>query len=255
MPALAGLERREAERSETDRSARPASAPPNLEVRAKAQLRKYSAFEKLSVVERVDAAKEEGGGGAPLRDSRDEESYELHAQVGRLEQKVEQAALITDVQKNSCDAAGHLVACDERERRICAVLELVSQSSCLAACTALAVSRTSFYRWRRPMVEQPVPQRKSSRALSSTEAEAVFATLHSERFADQAPPQVYAKLLDEGVYICSSRTMYRLLSQAGEIEERRNQLRHPTHQRPELLATAPNQLWNLDITKVRGPAK
>ena len=132
---------------------------------------------------------------------------------------------------------------------------LAPQSSCLAACAALSVSRASFYRWRRPTVKPPVTPRKSPRALSVTEGQAVLAALHSERFADQAPPQVYAKLLDEGVYLCSSRTMYRLLGQAGEIKERRDQLRHPTYQRPELLATIPNQLWSWDITKLRGPAK
>jgi len=106
MPALAGLERREAERSETERSARPASAPPNLKVRAKAQRRKYSACENLSVVERVDAAKEGGGGGAPPRDSRDEEISKLRAQVGRVEQKLEQASLIIDVQNKVATLLG-----------------------------------------------------------------------------------------------------------------------------------------------------
>ena len=141
MDALAGLKRREAERSEDDRSARPASAaPPNPEVRAKAQRRKYTAAEKLSIVERAEAAKEEGGIGAllrqeglyssqlaewrrqrdegalgalgqkrgrkPSRDSRDEEIAKLRAQVGRLEQKLEQAALIIDVQKKVATLLG-----------------------------------------------------------------------------------------------------------------------------------------------------
>ena len=136
-----------------------------------------------------------------------------------------------------------------------AVLDLGPRSNCLAACEALSVSRASFYRWRRPTVKPPVTPRKSPRALSATEGQAVLAALHSERFADQAPPQVYAKLLDEGAYLCSSRTMYRLLGQAGEIKERRDQLRHPTYKKPELLATGPNQLWSWDITKLRGPEK
>ena len=136
-----------------------------------------------------------------------------------------------------------------------AVLDLATQSTCLSACDALSVSRASFYRWRRPTIKPLLTPRKSPRALSVAEGQAVLAALHSERFADLAPPQVYAKLLDGGVYLCSSRTMYRLLGQAGEIKERRNQLRHPTYQRPELLATMPNQLWSWDITKLRGPAK
>ncbi len=136
-----------------------------------------------------------------------------------------------------------------------AVLNLVPRSSCLAACAALSVSRASFYRWRRPTVNPPVTRPKPPRALGTVEGQAVLAALHSTRFADQAPPQVYAKLLDEGTYLCSPRTMYRLLDQAGEIKERRNQLRHPAYKRPALLATAPKQLWSWDITKLRGPEK
>lgn len=78
---------------------------------------------------------------------------------------------------------------------------------------------------------------------------------HSERFQDQAPGEVFATLLDEGAYVCSIRTMYRILEQAGEVRERRDQLRHPHYQKPELLATAPNQVWSWDITKLLGPAK
>jgi putative transposase len=79
--------------------------------------------------------------------------------------------------------------------------------------------------------------------------------LHSERFRDQAPPQVFATLLDEGIYLCSVRTMYRVLEQASEVRERRDQLRHPVYQKPQLLATGPNQVWSWDITKLLGPAK
>jgi putative transposase len=79
--------------------------------------------------------------------------------------------------------------------------------------------------------------------------------LHSERFVDSAPRQVYASLLDEGHYLCSWRTMYRILAEHGETQERRNQLLHPAYAKPELLATAPNQLWSWDITKLLGPAK
>ncbi len=78
--------------------------------------------------------------------------------------------------------------------------------------------------------------------------------LNSERFADQSPYEVYATLLDEGVYYCSIRTMYRILHESAEVQERRNQLRHPAYTKPELLATRPNQLWSWDITKLRGPA-
>ena len=79
--------------------------------------------------------------------------------------------------------------------------------------------------------------------------------LHAPRFADQAPAEIYATLLDEGVYHCSIRTMYRILDQNGEIRERRRQLRHPVYQKPELLAEKPNEVWSWDITKLMGPAK
>jgi putative transposase len=87
------------------------------------------------------------------------------------------------------------------------------------------------------------------------ERQAVLATLHSDRFVDGAPASITARLLDEGRYLCSTRTMYRILGADGEIRERRDQLRHPAYARPELLATGPNQLWSWDITKLQGPAK
>jgi putative transposase len=91
--------------------------------------------------------------------------------------------------------------------------------------------------------------------LTQAEKERVRQTLNSERFQDSAPRQVYATLLDEGEYLCSWRTMYRILDEYQEVRERRNQLRHPHYAKPELLATAPNQLWSWDITKLKGPAK
>ena len=80
-------------------------------------------------------------------------------------------------------------------------------------------------------------------------------TLHEPRFVDLAPAEVFATLLDEGRYLCSERTMYRVLAANGEVRERRDQLRHMNHPRPELLATKPNELWSWDITKLKGPAK
>jgi len=87
------------------------------------------------------------------------------------------------------------------------------------------------------------------------ERQAVLKHLHGERFRDHAPAQVYATLLDEGLYLCSIRTMYRILESAGEVRERRDQLRHPNYMRPELLARAPNEVWSWDITKLRGAVK
>ncbi len=93
------------------------------------------------------------------------------------------------------------------------------------------------------------------RALSAAEQAAVLDVLHSDRFQDAAPATVYATLLDEQVYLASERTMYRLLAAEGETRPRRDQLVHPTYAKPELLATAPNQVWSWDITKLLGPAK
>jgi len=83
----------------------------------------------------------------------------------------------------------------------------------------------------------------------------VLAQLRTPRFADQTPSEVFATLLDEGTYLCSIRTMYRILAAQGEVTERRRQRRHPVYQKPELLAEAPNQVWSWDITKLMGPVK
>lgn len=134
------------------------------------------------------------------------------------------------------------------------VQEHAPQLGVARCCDALGVSRASYRRWQSP-VHGPHRRRRTPRALSATEQQAVLDTLRSERFCDQAPAQVVATLLDQGSYLCSTRTMYRLLRSHGEVRERRDQLRHPSYQRPELLATAPNQLWSWDITKLLGPVK
>ena len=137
-----------------------------------------------------------------------------------------------------------------------AVLELAPSVGTAAACRALVVSRAGVYRHRSPRpAAPPIPRSPSPRALSTAEREVVLGHLHSPRFVDAAPAQVYATLLDEGLYLASERTMYRLLDAAGEIRERRNQLRRPNYTRPELLASKPNELWSWDITKLLGPQK
>jgi putative transposase len=123
-----------------------------------------------------------------------------------------------------------------------------------AACTALSLPRPTYYRHRRPKRAQPARGRPPL-ALSIDEEQTVLDVLPSERFVDQAPTEVYATLLDEDVYHCSARTMYRILDRHGELQERRRQLARPAAVKPELLATAPNQVWSWDITKLLGPAK
>lgn len=124
------------------------------------------------------------------------------------------------------------------------------------ACQALGVPRASFYRQRQgPKAVGDRLARRSSRALSVEERQQVKDALYSERFVDKAPREVFAALLDEGEYLCSVRTMYRILDEDKATKDRRNQLQHPSYQKPELLATAANQVWSWDITKLLGPQK
>ncbi len=144
-----------------------------------------------------------------------------------------------------------------------AVLDLSGTVGIQAACHALDIARASFYRQRplfgptlscllpTPPIVRPAP----ARAFSLAERQTVLAVLNSERFQDWSPAAVQATLLDEGRYIGSTRTIYRILKQAEALRERRHQLIHPAYRKPELSANAVNQLWSWDITKLRGPAK
>jgi putative transposase len=126
------------------------------------------------------------------------------------------------------------------------------------ACEAFGVSRAGLYRRRVMGMAAPgVSKNRPAppRTLPPEERQAVLDILHSERFQDKAPHEVYATLLDEGAYHCSIRSMYRILEENAEVKERRNQLWHPDYKKPELLATAPNQVWSWDITKLLGPEK
>jgi len=146
-----------------------------------------------------------------------------------------------------------------------AVTSLAQTVGFASACRALGVARASWYRrqrgvpTRRDAASSPnaleSPSRSHPRALAGAEREAVLELLHSARFVDAAPAEVYATLLDEGVYLASERTMYRLLDHAGENGERRKHRTHSAYHKPELLATGPNQVWSWDITKLLGPQK
>ena len=137
-----------------------------------------------------------------------------------------------------------------------AAQELSGSVGIAPACRVLGVPRAGIYRWRRPQKTMPTPPRqKPPNALENQERQTVLETLHSERFVDKAPREVFATLLDENSYLCSIRTMYRILNEEEEVRERRNQVRHPIYKKPELLATGPNQVYSWDITKLRGPIK
>ena len=131
---------------------------------------------------------------------------------------------------------------------------LADQVGTVQACAGLGLSRATLYRERRPKTAAP-SARTPPLKLSEAEQTAVFNVLMSPRFVDRAPHQVYATLLDEGRYLCSIRTMYRLLAQQQAVRERRAQRVHPVYARPELMASAPNQLWSWDITKLRTTVK
>jgi putative transposase len=159
----------------------------------------------------------------------------------------------------SCRSAGNPDGAGWRRALTNAVVALTPVSGMtVAVCAAVGVSRATVER-RRSRLAAPHaivrPRQASARALTAPQHRMVLDLLHAPRFADQAPAEIYATLLDEGVYHCSIRTMYRILEQNGEVRERRQQLRHPVYQKPELLAEKPNEVWSWDITKLMGPAK
>jgi putative transposase len=128
--------------------------------------------------------------------------------------------------------------------------ELEAVTSTSAACELLGVSRATCYRRRRPPVAgPPVPRPAPANKLTEAECQHVLAVLRSDEYCDLAPAQVWARLLDDGIYLCSISTMYRLLAVAGESRERRRQRTHPAKKKPELIATAPNQVWSWDIER------
>jgi len=142
-----------------------------------------------------------------------------------------------------------------------AIDQLVPVVGVRAACEAVGAPQASWYRRHRqspaPARPAPIPHRDrpQPRALSEQEQKEILEILHSDRFVDVSPTEVWAVLLDEGRYLGSTSTFYRLLRCASGTRERRKQATHPAKVKPELVATGPNQVWSWDITKVRGPTK
>jgi len=142
-----------------------------------------------------------------------------------------------------------------------AVAELVPLIGVWTACQAVGTAQAGYYRRHRisPAPARPAPvahrDRSQPRALTEHERQKILDVLHSPRFVDVAPAEVWATLLDEGVYLGSISTFYRLLRRTGESRERRRQATHPACVKPELVASAPNQVWSWDTTKLRGPVK
>src|SRR5690349_18040689 len=163
--------------------------------------------------------------------------------------------------KKSCRLAGHADG-DDRARRdamMQAVIALTAESDLTAsACAALGLARANVYRARTRRLQPPASSAARlppPRTLGPEERSRVLDLLRTPRFVDLAPAEIYATLLDEGVYHCSIRTMYRIMTENGEVRERRDQCRHPVYQKPELRAEAPNRVWSWDITKLMGPAR
>lgn len=134
--------------------------------------------------------------------------------------------------------------------------ELAATTCKRRAAELLGRPRATHYRRSRPPLHgPPAPRSAPVNALSETERQHILSVLRSEEFCDLAPAQVWARLLDDGIYLCSISTMYRLLAAAGESRERRRQRTHPAKKRPELIARGPNEVWSWDITKLRGPER
>jgi len=134
--------------------------------------------------------------------------------------------------------------------------DLAALTSTKQACALLGASRATLYRRRRPARYGPAaPRPAPPNKLTEAERQRVLTVLRSAEYCDLAPAQVWARLLDDGVYLCSISTMYRLLAVAGENRERRRQRTHPARQKPELIARRPNEVWSWDITKLQGPER
>jgi len=187
-------------------------------------------------------------------DVRDRKIVELQRENTRLTARAERAEALVDLQKKVAALLGRRWKATSRDG---SVMETGSKIGVAPACLALGLPRATYYRRLRPKpvdADGDMPSRPQPRALPPEERQQVLAVLNEPRFMDLAPPQVHATLLDEGRWLCSLRTMYRILDENGQVHERRNQLRHPEYKKPELLATRPNQVWTWDITKLLGPA-
>jgi putative transposase len=134
-------------------------------------------------------------------------------------------------------------------------IELSALIGILAACLALGVARATFYRASAPAPVLRARRQRSPLALSAPERQTILDVLHAPQYVDLSPRTVFAMLLDAGRYLASVSTFYRVLRAAGEVRPRRNELTHPAYAKPELLASAPRQLWSWDITKLKGPGK
>ncbi len=181
------------------------------------------------------------------------EIRELKLDWQQLVGEVEAAKLTIKAQRTTCREAGHDAR--DRERFLMAAKELAKVTGVVKACANMQVSRSTLRRRGQPKPEVVKPRPSPPRTLPEAERQRVYEILCSERFMDQPPDQVYATLLDEGTYLCSSRTMYRILRENKAVRERRPQRSHPKREKPHVEASRPNQSWCWDITRLRGEGK
>ncbi|MCY0999995.1 IS3 family transposase [Myxococcus sp. MISCRS1] len=191
---------------------------------------------------------------AKLPDASARRVAELEKELARAQARLKRAEALLDLQKKFFGNPGSGTAQARRGALMRVALEAVGEMGVAPVCQALGLPRATFYRRARPN-QEPVRRGSPPRALLPEQRAEVLTVLHEPRFQDAAPAEVYAQLLDEGRYLCSERTMYRVLAENHEVRERRNQLRHPSHPVPQVHATKPNALWSWDITKLHGPAK
>ena len=263
-----------ARRATGDPAGRDAAGVPDPEVSEQAKRRRFTAEYKLRIVREADACKGDGDVAALLRreglysshlsswrrqrdevakaglasrkrgrkaKAEDPRVKELERENARLQRRLARVETMLEIQKKNLRITGDPPESTRqlRERLMVAAEELAGQiGQTTEACEALGVARSTLYR-RRQVTPEPKRRPRPHRALDETEREEVLGALHCERFVDKAPAQVWATLLDEGTYLCSIRTMYRILEEHGEVRERRNQRRHPNYTKPELLAEAP----------------
>ncbi|WP_240690173.1 IS3 family transposase [Brevibacterium sp. S111] len=264
---------------------------PDPQVPPKARRRRYSAKYKAEILAEYENADREGRGAllrreglytsliSAWRDQRDrgakealgrsggaapataaqKEAARLRKENERLRSDLDKAEAVIEVQGKTLSAAGPVLDQQQRQAREAMIDETITELvGTKAACRAVGRSRATHYRRHRQSPAPPRQRREPARqprALTEAEEAEVFAVLHSQRFVDMAPAEIHAVLLDEGVYLCSVSTMYRLLRRRGEVRERRRQATHPPRVKPELAAEGPNQVWSWDITKLHGPVK
>ena len=244
-----GVSSESASRSESGNGVAVPGRVPSAGVPAKPQRRQFSADFKTRIVEEADACTQAGEVTALLR-----RQYRSGAAAGLAQRRGPKGKDPVVVEKEALERKVARL----QQRSMSAVTELAVTVDAQAACGALAIPRASYYRRRKPYrtPPRPVPVRvPSPRALSAPERQVVLDTLHTERFQDRSPGHVVAALLSEATWLCSERTMYRILAAYGETQERRRQRQHPVYVKPQLRAVAPNQVWTRDYTKVRGPAR